>query len=80
MFRQGMMRGRGCRGGPSGVANHPRGERRRVALADRLRDHLVDEVVPALELVEEAPVVRAMPRLSDDDEELLRLAAWEELE
>ncbi|KGN34810.1 RNA polymerase [Knoellia sinensis KCTC 19936] len=61
------------------LANHHRGERRRVALADRLRDHLVDEVVPALELVEEAPVVRAMRRLPDDDQELLRLVAWEEL-
>ncbi|KGN39231.1 RNA polymerase sigma factor [Knoellia subterranea] len=64
------------------LANHHRGERRRVALADRLRDHLVEEVVPAFELAdagEEAPVLRAMRRLPDDDRELLRLVAWEEL-
>lgn len=61
------------------LANHHRGERRRVALADRLRVHLVEEVVPALELVEEVSVVRAMRCLPDDDQELLRLVAWEEL-
>lgn len=61
------------------LANHHRGERRRVALAGRLREHLVEEVVPAVELAEEAPVVRAMRRLPEDDQELLRLVAWEEL-
>lgn len=61
------------------LANHHRGERRRVALADRLRNHLVEEVVPVFELVEEAPVVRAMRGLPEDDQELLRLVAWEEL-
>lgn len=61
------------------LANHYRGERRRVALADRLRDHLVEDVVPAFEIAEEPPVVRAMRRLPEDDQELLRLVAWEEL-
>lgn len=61
------------------LANHYRGERRRVALADRLRDHLVEEVVPAFEIAEESPVVRAMQRLPQDDQELLRLVAWEDL-
>ena len=61
------------------LSNHYRGERRRVALADRLRVHLVEEVAPAFELVEEAPVVRAMRHLPEDDQELLRLVAWEDL-
>lgn len=61
------------------LANCHRGERRRVALGDRLRDHIFEEVVPALELVEEAPVVLAMRQLPDDDQELLRLVAWKEL-
>lgn len=59
------------------LANARRGDRRRLALADRLRAHLSDVV--------EAPagpgtdVERALARLSDEDQELLRLVAWEEL-
>lgn len=59
------------------LANARRGHHRRLALADRLRTHLTDVV--------DAPsgpgsdVEHALARLSDDDQELLRLVAWEEL-
>ncbi len=59
------------------LANARRGERRRLALADRLRTHLTDVVPPPEESGSE--VVRAMRVLSEDDQELLRLVAWEEL-
>jgi RNA polymerase sigma-70 factor (ECF subfamily) len=60
------------------LANHYRGERRRLALADRLRDSLHQEVPPP-ELHEPSLVERAIARLGDDDRELLHLLAWEEL-
>jgi RNA polymerase sigma-70 factor (ECF subfamily) len=60
------------------LANHYRGERRRLALADRLRDSL-HQVVPPPEVPEPSLVERAVERLGDDDRELLRLVAWEEL-
>jgi RNA polymerase sigma factor (sigma-70 family) len=60
------------------IANHYRGERRRNALADRLRDNLQQGVTP-LELHEPSPVQVAMLRLGEEDRELLRLVAWEEL-
>ncbi len=59
------------------LANHYRGERRRLALADRLREQLADVVVPP-EPVDPA-LIEAMDRLPPDDRELLRLVAWEEL-
>jgi len=59
------------------LANHHRGERRRLALADRLREQ-VAEAVPAHEPADPA-LARAMDRLPPDDRELLRLVAWEEL-
>lgn len=59
------------------LANHYRGERRRLALADRLRERLVD-VVPAHEPTD-TTLAQAMDRLPPDDRELLRLVAWEEL-
>lgn len=60
------------------LANHHRGERRRLALADRLRATVV-EVLPAPQVEEPALVVRALQQLSQGDQELLRLVAWEEL-
>ncbi|MBM6400268.1 RNA polymerase sigma factor [Phycicoccus sonneratiae] len=60
------------------LANHYRGERRRMALADRLRDSL-HQVVPPPEVREPSVVERAVERLGADDRELLRLLAWEEL-
>ncbi|WP_369371506.1 RNA polymerase sigma factor [Promicromonospora sp. Populi] len=59
------------------LANARRGDRRRLALADRLRDHLTDVVPPPDDAGSD--VERALARLSDDDQELLRLVAWEEL-
>lgn len=59
------------------LANHHRGERRRNALGERLRASL-SAVVPAPEPPESAVQV-AMRRLSADDQELLRLVAWEDL-
>lgn len=59
------------------MANARRSDRRRMALADRLRNHLTDVVPPPAEPVSD--VERALARLSDDDQELLRLVAWEEL-
>lgn len=62
------------------LANHHRGEMRRHALADRLRDDVSRAFVPhSVEADPEPVVVRAMRRLSSDDQELLRLLAWEEL-
>ncbi|GAA2168964.1 RNA polymerase sigma factor [Pedococcus bigeumensis] len=60
------------------LANHYRGERRRLALADRLRDSL-HQAVPPPEVHEPTLVERAVERLGDDDRELLHLLAWEEL-
>lgn len=60
------------------LANHYRGERRRVALADRLRDSL-HEAIPPPEVREPTAVERALERLPEEDRELLRLLAWEEL-
>lgn len=57
------------------LANLYRGERRRTALADRLRESLRD-VAPPPDLT---PVEIAMSALRPDDQELLRLVAWEEL-
>ncbi|MEU8036295.1 sigma-70 family RNA polymerase sigma factor [Streptosporangium sp. NPDC049078] len=59
------------------LANLYRGERRRHALAEKLRSH-IPEVAPPPDTVI-SPVEAAMSRLGDDDQELLRLLAWEEL-
>ena len=60
------------------LSNHRRGEQRRLALADRLRDILSDwDDDHAGSRVDD--VERAMSRLRDEDQEVLRLAAWEEL-
>lgn len=59
------------------LANARRGDRRRLALADRLRGHLTDVVPPPA--VVGSDVERALAQLSDDDQEILRLVAWEEL-
>lgn len=64
------------------LANHYRGEHRRHALADRLRAELATVAEPGLPTTDpdEAPLVtRALQRLSDDDQELIRLLAWEQL-
>ncbi|GII55789.1 DNA-directed RNA polymerase sigma-70 factor [Planotetraspora thailandica] len=61
------------------LANHHRGERRRLALGDRLRADLAEalqDVAPA----EPHPVTEALNRVSEDDRELLTLTAWEGLD
>ncbi|MGV8967783.1 MAG: RNA polymerase sigma factor [Cellulomonas sp.] len=60
------------------LANYYRGERRRLALGERLRTSLREVVVPQPQ-VGATDVEHAMERLSPDDRELLRLVAWEEL-
>jgi RNA polymerase sigma factor (sigma-70 family) len=60
------------------LANHYRGERRRLALADRLRDSL-HQSLPGSEPHGPSLVEEAIARLGEDDRELLRLVAWEEL-
>lgn len=60
------------------LANLHRGTRRRLALADRLRAEVV-EVVPPPSDDDVSDVERALAHLGDDDQELLRLVAWEQL-
>ena len=60
------------------LANHHRGERRRLALADRLREDL-SGWSPGPVTGQADAVGRAMRRLSEDDRELLTLVAWEGL-
>ncbi|GAA4989289.1 sigma-70 family RNA polymerase sigma factor [Kineococcus glutinatus] len=59
------------------LANHHRGERRRHALADRLREELPRVVAPPD--TGDGTVAEAMRRLPEDDREVLRLVAWEDL-
>ncbi|KON71661.1 RNA polymerase sigma factor [Cellulosimicrobium cellulans] len=59
------------------LANLHRGARRRLALADRLRAEVAEAVPPPTGEVSD--VERALARLGPDDQELLRLVAWEEL-
>ncbi|MFE5309528.1 RNA polymerase sigma factor [Isoptericola sp. NPDC056605] len=60
------------------LANHRRGERRRNALADRLRSE-IELIVPSLDAGGLSEVERALECLNDDDRELLRLEAWDGL-
>jgi RNA polymerase sigma-70 factor (ECF subfamily) len=62
------------------LANQQRSERRRHRLAERLRR----ELPPALEAValptpEATPIRAALAQLGAEDQEILRLAGWEEL-
>lgn len=61
------------------LANHHRGERRRDALADRLRDSLREVSVAGPETADISALTRALARLRPDDQEILRLLAWEGL-
>jgi len=61
------------------LANHRRGERRRHALADRLRDDLAAGV-PGADAVAVSPAAAAaFIALPEQDRELLSLVAWEGL-
>jgi RNA polymerase sigma factor (sigma-70 family) len=59
------------------LANHHRGTRRRLALADRLRAEVVEAVPPPDG--DAGDIEQALARLGDEDQELLRLVAWEQL-
>ena len=62
------------------LANHRRGQARRHALADRLRDHLAQRQREAAPAADEMIAVRdALGRLAPDDRELLTLVAWDGL-
>lgn len=61
------------------LANYYRGERRRSALADRLREELAHSYSPPVLTAETTQLTTALRRLSGQDRELLTLAAWEGL-
>ena len=62
------------------LANHHRGERRRTALADRLRTDLAAAYRPPEYTAELAGIAAALHSLPAADRELLALAAWEGLD
>ncbi|GAA1603764.1 RNA polymerase sigma factor [Kribbella hippodromi] len=62
------------------LANHRRGEVRRTALTDKLRDELTETSTPGPELVDaDSTMARAFRALPEPDRELLTLIAWEDL-
>ena len=62
------------------LANHRRGQARRHALADRLRDHVAQRQREAAPAADEMIAVRdALGRLAPGDRELLTLVAWDGL-
>jgi RNA polymerase sigma factor (sigma-70 family) len=61
------------------LANHRRGERRRYALAARLRDELAAHEARAPVGRELSTLAEAFRRLSESDQELLALEGWEGL-
>ena len=63
------------------LANQRRGELRRSALADRLRDELATSAAPTADAQggRVAAISAVLARLSDDDRELLTLSSWEGL-
>lgn len=60
------------------LANYYRGQRRQLALADRLRESL-REVATTPPDQQRTTVEIALESLSEDDRELIRLVAWEDL-
>lgn len=61
------------------LANHRRGQRRRYALAERLRDELAAREVGAPAGRELSALADAFRHLSESDQELLALKGWEGL-
>ena len=64
------------------LANQRRGNRRRAGLFARLTAHdplTVDVEAPVLAADDRRAVVAALARLGEPDQEILRLAVWEEL-
>lgn len=62
------------------LANYYRGQRRRTALAGRLREEVAKAYVPPEPAGDTARVTAALGRLPERDRELLLLAAWEGLD
>lgn len=62
------------------LANHRRGEWRRLALADRLRDELATAYRPSDHTGAVADIAAAFRRLPPPEQELLALAGWEGLD
>jgi RNA polymerase sigma-70 factor (ECF subfamily) len=62
------------------LANYYRGERRRSALADRLRAELASSYVPPEFDGESAKIAEALRRIPREQRELLALNAWEGLD
>jgi RNA polymerase sigma-70 factor (ECF subfamily) len=62
------------------LANHRRGERRRLALADRLRDELATTYRPPDLSSDAAEIAAAFRRLPQPDQDLLALTGWEGLD
>jgi RNA polymerase sigma factor (sigma-70 family) len=62
------------------LANYRRGERRRVALADRLRADLARSYQPPEYEGELAAISAALASLPEPDRELIALVAWEGLD
>jgi RNA polymerase sigma-70 factor (ECF subfamily) len=61
------------------LANQRRGQRRQSDLADHLRAHAPQPVTPDASTVDDLPLLAAMETLSEEDREVLRLVAWEDL-
>jgi RNA polymerase sigma-70 factor (ECF subfamily) len=62
------------------LANHHRGQRRRSALADRLRADLTRSYQPPTCTGELAQIAQAFRRLPGPEQEVLALSAWEGLD
>ncbi len=62
------------------LANHHRGQRRRSALADRLRADLANRYQPPGYTGELAQIAHAFRRLPGGEREILALSAWEGLD
>ena len=62
------------------LANQRRGERRRLALADRLKADLAVSYRPPEQAGELAEITAALRRMPESDRELLALSAWEGLD
>lgn len=61
------------------LANQRRSRQRHLGLIARLTQHGASAEAPA-GAADEGPAIRALGRLRPDDQELLRLVAWEELD
>lgn len=61
------------------LANQRRGQRRQSNLADHLQAHAPPPATLDTSVVDDVPLLAAMQNLSEDDQEVLRLVAWEDL-